>query len=92
MCTYQGRGAAEGQDRHAVIEERAVVVGGDPAAAPVGRARGLVAYPQLVALKVGARTLATHDGSRPVADVLGSCDGVVVDVLGDVKETEKSKK
>ena len=52
----------------------------------VGRARGLVAYPQLVALKVGAWTLATHDGSRPVADVLGSCDGVVVDVLGDVKE------
>ena len=55
----------------------------------VGRARGLVAYPQLVALKVGAWTLATHDGSRPVADVLGSCDGVVVDVLGDVKEVPK---
>ena len=55
----------------------------------VGRARGLVAYPQLVSLKVGAWTLATHDGSRPVADVLGSCDGVVVDVLGDVKEVPK---
>ena len=55
----------------------------------VGRARGLVAYPQLVALKVGAWTLATHDGSRPVADVLGSCDGVVVDVLGDVKAVPK---
>ena len=53
------------------------------------RARGLVAYPQLVSLKVGAWTLATHDGSRPVADVLGSCDGVVVDVLGDVKEVPK---
>ena len=55
----------------------------------VGRARGLVAYPQLVSLKVGAWTLATHDGSRPVADVLGSCDGVVVDVLGDAKAVPK---
>ena len=56
----------------------------------VGRARGLVAYPQPVSLKVGAWTLATHDGSRPVADVLGSCDGVVVDVLGDEGGPEES--
>ena len=67
-----------------------VTLAGDPtsllivaARRAIGRARGLVAYPQLVALRVGAVILGARDAQRSVADVLGARSCVLVDVLGD---------